>query len=83
MREIVFFVEDTGHETVLSSFVQRFATQYNVQIEIVNRSATGGHGRVINAMDLDKLERVEDSLGRFLKALRLQFQEWVPIDNHS
>jgi hypothetical protein len=50
MREIVFFVEDTGHETVLSSFVQRFATQYNVQIEIVNRSATGGHGRVISEL---------------------------------
>ncbi len=200
MREIVFFVEDTGHETVLSSFVQRFASQYNVQIEIINRSVTGGHGRVIselkkylhelergneafpdlliiatdgnckgyterirevtqvtkrfrgsivyaipdphierwllldsaafkkvlgkgcsapvqkceralykrilienvynagrvpiangmeyaellvNAMDLEKLERSEDSLGRFLKALRQQFQEWERIDNHS
>jgi hypothetical protein len=38
---------------------------------------------LVDAMDLDKLERAEDSLGRFLKALRQQFQEWVRIDNHS
>ncbi|MEO8972729.1 MAG: hypothetical protein ABI406_14150 [Ktedonobacteraceae bacterium] len=38
---------------------------------------------LVNAMDLDKLERSEDSLGRFLKSLRQQFQEWVRIDNQS
>jgi hypothetical protein len=200
MRDIKFFVEDSGHEVVLTPFLQRFASLYNVQIEIENRSATGGHGRVIselkkylhelergketvadllviatdgnckgylermremeeiakkfrgsivyaipdphierwllldsaafkkvlgkgcsapvqkcerslykriliesvrnagfmpiaggleyaeqlvNEMDLDKLERTEDSLGRFLKALRQKFQEWERVDKHS
>lgn len=40
-------------------------------------------GMLVDAMDLDKLERSEDSLGRFLKSLRQQFREWVRIDNHS
>ncbi|MHB8600723.1 MAG: hypothetical protein ACYDER_28445 [Ktedonobacteraceae bacterium] len=40
-------------------------------------------GMLVDAMDLDKLERTEDSLGRFLKSLRQQFQEWVRIDTQS
>jgi hypothetical protein len=31
---------------------------------------------IVNAMDLDKLERTEASLGHLLKALRQQFQIW-------
>ena len=38
---------------------------------------------LVHVMDLDKLERTEDSLGRFLKALRQQFQKWVRVDNQS
>ena len=40
-------------------------------------------GTLVEVMDLDKLERSEDSLGRFLKALRQQFQEWVRVDQHA
>lgn len=35
---------------------------------------------IVNAMDLEKLERAEASLGHLLKALRQQFQTWQQID---
>lgn len=34
---------------------------------------------LVNAMDLGRLERVEDSLGKLLQELRLKFQEWRRI----
>ena len=35
---------------------------------------------LVNAMDLDYLERTEESLGRLLKELRHKFQEWGRIE---
>ena len=34
---------------------------------------------IVNAVDLEKLERAEASLGHLLKALRQQFQTWQRI----
>lgn len=31
---------------------------------------------LVNAMDLERLERTEESLGKLLKSLRKQFQVW-------
>jgi len=31
---------------------------------------------LVDALDLDALERAEESLGRFLKSLRQKFQQW-------
>jgi len=31
---------------------------------------------LVNAMNLEKLERIEVSLGKLLKDLRYKFQEW-------
>lgn len=36
---------------------------------------------LVNAMDLDYLERTEESLGRLLKELRHKFQEWERIEH--
>ena len=68
MRDIKFFVEDSGHEVVLTPFIQRFASLYNVQIEIENRSATGGHGRVISELKkyLHELERGKETVADLL-----------------
>lgn len=38
---------------------------------------------IVNAMDLEKLERAEASLGHLLKALRQQFQAWQQIERHQ
>ncbi len=38
---------------------------------------------LVNAMDLDYLERVEDSLGRLLKELRHKFQEWERAEQNQ
>ena len=48
MIEISLFTEDYGHEHFLRPLVQRIADQYNLLIELKNRSVRGGHPKVIN-----------------------------------
>lgn len=64
MHDIKFFAEDTGHAMVLTPLIQRFAHQYNVVIEIENRSATGGHGRVVSELKryLHELARGKETI---------------------
>ena len=38
---------------------------------------------LVNEMDLDYLERTEESLGKLLKALRHKFQEWARTEEHT
>ena len=38
---------------------------------------------LVNAMDLETLERKEASLGKLLKSLRHQFQEWERAEHNS
>lgn len=59
MREILLFVEDFGHEEILSAVISRLAQEYDIEVTINPRSATGGHGRVLNelAMYVGRLEQ--------------------------
>lgn len=52
MYNIYLFVEDFGHETVIKSFLQRFAESFNVHINILPRSTSGGHGKMIEELKL-------------------------------
>lgn len=47
MRDIVLFVEDSGHEMFIKAVIQRFAHEYNVAVKIIPRSVRGGHGKAI------------------------------------
>ncbi len=48
MRRIVLFAEDYGHEAFITALVQRLAHEYGIDVEVIKRSATGGHGKVIS-----------------------------------
>ncbi len=84
MPKISLFVEDRGHAVFLEALVQRLANQYRIPVVIRLGSATGGYGKMmskltedlVHAMNLEYLERTEDSLGKLLKALREIFKEW-------
>ncbi len=47
MREIGLFVEDYAHQQVIGALVQRVTNAFRIDVELDWRSATGGHGRVI------------------------------------
>jgi hypothetical protein len=50
MFGINMFVEDNGHERVLTALVKRMASQYGVAVEIMPQTSTGGHGRVLSKL---------------------------------
>lgn len=52
MRKILLFVEDFGHEEILSAVISRLAQEYKIEVAINSRSATGGHGRVLKELKL-------------------------------
>lgn len=64
MRSILLFAEDSGHEKIVSALVQRLAAEHEVNISLRVRSATGGHGKVFDAlrMFLRDLPRQQEPL---------------------
>lgn len=50
MRNVTMFVEDHGHEAVLKALIHRLARQYHVSVNIIIRTARGGHGRVLSTL---------------------------------
>lgn len=50
MRNINLFVEDVAHEDFLTALIQRFADEYNIEINIKASSVRGGHGKVIREL---------------------------------
>lgn len=50
MRRILVFGEDYGHESVAENLVRRVAQEYDVSIDIVVRSCTGGFGAVMSEL---------------------------------
>lgn len=50
MRNISLFVEDNAHEAFLSSILQCFASEYDVEIDLKSHSVRGGRGKVITEL---------------------------------
>ena len=50
MRNINLFVEDVAHEDFLTALIRRFASEYNIEINIKASSVRGGHGKVITEL---------------------------------
>src|SRR3954467_13274270 len=50
MRRINLFVEDFGHEQVISALLDRFAIEYKTKISTRASSVRGGHGRAISEL---------------------------------
>ncbi|MBI5141727.1 MAG: DUF4276 family protein [Nitrospirae bacterium] len=50
MRNIVLFVEDYGHESVIRTLIQRFSQEKTLQVSIVSRSVRGGHGKAVSEL---------------------------------
>jgi len=50
MRNIIFFVEDYGHETFIRALVQRFSQERRVNTRITSRSVRGGHGKAVSEL---------------------------------
>lgn len=50
MRNISLFVEDIAHEDFLTALIRRFASEYNVEINIKASSVRGGRGKVITEL---------------------------------
>lgn len=48
MYRIILFAEDYGHESVICALVKKIAHQFKINVQIVTRSARGGHGRAIS-----------------------------------
>ena len=86
MRNISLFVEDNAHEAFLSSILQRFASEYDVEIDLKSHSVRGGRGKVITELrqyqqDLQRVEQIDKSIERLLKALQRQFRIWQQTEN--
>lgn len=47
MRRIVLFVEDYGHEEVITALLKRLAKESGIEVQPIPRSVRGGHGKVI------------------------------------
>jgi hypothetical protein len=47
MREVMLFVEDSGHEKFIVSLIERLGKENKIKVEMKLRSVTGGHGSVI------------------------------------
>lgn len=50
MRNIIFFVEDYGHEAVIKAIVEKLLIDKDISVRLTSRSAQGGHGRVISEL---------------------------------
>lgn len=52
MRNIVLFVEDFGHDEVIRSIIKKVNLVYNIQLNLIPRNVTGGHGRVLKEFEI-------------------------------
>ncbi|MBD3286596.1 DUF4276 family protein [candidate division WOR-3 bacterium] len=52
IHNVYLFVEDYGHEAFLQALLERFAEEYQVDINIRSFSATEGHGKVISKLTI-------------------------------
>src|SRR5690348_2991471 len=50
MYNIRLFVEDNGHEVFLGALLQRFASTYNVSIDLRFGNAEGGYGKMVSEL---------------------------------
>lgn len=59
MSEVLLFGEDYGHEVYLRTLLNRLAAEYQVSLRVQVRSATRGHGHMLNELKafLKELER--------------------------
>lgn len=57
MPDVSLFVEDYGHEIVVSTLIRRIAQEYTIDVSIRQVSVRGGYGKV------------ETELGEYVKAL--------------
>ena len=64
MHEIALFVEDHAHRVVVGTLVERVAQEIGVAVHLQWRSATGGHGMVVQQLE------------RYLRDLRTQGSPW-------
>ena len=60
MREVALFVEDRAHQLVVGGLLRRLAEEHRVEVSLVWRQASGGHGRM------------KHELNDYLRALRQQ-----------
>ena len=67
MHEIALFVEDHAHRVVVGALVERIAHEIGVAVHLQWRSATGGHGRVVQQLE------------RYLRDLRTQGSPWPDL----
>lgn len=64
MRSILLFVEDYGHEELITALIERLAREEGIPVKIIRRSVRGGHGKVITEFRtfLRYLEREKEGL---------------------
>lgn len=67
MRRIILFVEDFGHEEVITSLVEYLAHDQGVDVSIRTYSARGGHGRAIS------------ELARFVRDVKASQEPWPDL----
>ncbi len=66
MIDVMLFLEDLGHESLIKALVERVAREKRVAIKIKSRSVRGGHGRALA------------ELRQFLRDLRRGHQVGIP-----
>jgi len=69
MHRIALFTEDAAHELFLRAIVDAGRTPLLGGLEYV--------ADLVGAMDLEYVQRADDSLGRLVNALREAFAAWV------
>ena len=67
MHEIALFVEDHAHRVIVGALVERIVQESGVAVRPQWRSATGGHGRVVQQLE------------RYLRDLRVQGSPWPDL----
>jgi hypothetical protein len=50
MLSVLVFGEDYGHEVVLRTLLDRLSVEHGTPVEVLVRSATGGHGRMMREL---------------------------------
>ena len=65
MRRIILFVEDFGHQEVITTLIQCLAGDHGLDVSIRPYSVRGGHGRAISELkQFVKDVKARDRLGQ-------------------
>ena len=67
MRRIILFVEDFGHQEVVTRLIECLARDHGLDVSIRPYSVRGGHGRAIS------------ELARFVKDVRASREAWPDL----